>query len=49
MYCKADLVSISSLNLGILTYNKYTQGEFTLKFSALLKAYEGKYTKNSKK
>ena len=27
----------------------YTLGEFKLKFSALLKAYDGKYTENSKK
>ena len=36
---------------GILTYKLevYTQHEFKLKFSALLKAYDGKYTENSKK
>ena len=34
---------------GILTYRRYTQREFKLKFSALLKAYDGKYTENSKK
>ena len=27
----------------------YTLGEFQLKFTALLKAYDGKYTENSKK
>ena len=27
----------------ILTYRRYTQREFKLKFSALLKAYDGKY------
>ena len=34
---------------GILTYSRYTQLEFKLKFSALLKAYDDKYTENSKK
>ena len=28
----------------ILTYRRYTQREFKLEFSALLKAYDGKYT-----
>ena len=36
-------------NQGILTYRMYTQIEFKLKFSALLKAYDGKFTENSKK
>ena len=34
---------------GILTYRRHTQREFKLKFSALLKTYDGKYTENSKK
>ena len=33
----------------ILTYRRYTQREFNLKFSALLRAYEDKYSENSKK
>ena len=33
----------------ILTYNRYTQREFKLKFSALLKAYDSKYTEKIKK
>ena len=36
-------------NQGILTNNRYTQREFKLKFSALLKAYDVKYIENSKK
>ena len=34
---------------GILTNNRYMQREFKLKFSALLKAYDVKYTEKSKK
>ena len=34
---------------GILTYRRYMQREFKLKFSVLLKAYDGKCTENSKK
>ena len=34
---------------GVLTYRKYTQREFTLKFSALLKDYDGNFTEKSKK
>ena len=34
---------------GILTYRRYTLREFKLKFSPLSKAYDGKYTKTSKK
>ena len=33
---------------GILTYRRYTHCEFKLKFSALLKAVESKYTENCK-
>ena len=33
---------------GILTYRRYTQREFKLKFSALLKPNDGKYTEKSK-
>ena len=35
-------------NQGILTNNRYTLREFKLKFSALLKADDMKYTENSK-
>ena len=38
-----------SIHQGILTYNRYTQREFKLKFSACLKARDGKYTENSYK
>ena len=41
--------SPDSLNEGILTYNRYTQREFKLKFGALLEANDAKYTENSKK
>ena len=34
---------------GILTDRRYTHREFKLKFSAPSKAYDGKYTENSKK
>ena len=37
------------LKQGILKSRRYAQSEFKLKFSALLKAYDGKYTENSKK
>ena len=34
---------------GILTYRRYKQREFKLKFRPFLKAYDVKYTENSKK
>ena len=34
---------------GTLTFRRYTQREFKLKFSVLLKAYDGKYTQKGKK
>ena len=37
------------LTQGILTYRKYSQRVFKLKFSTLLKANDVKYTENSKK
>ena len=49
--CKDSRVTSELANIaqGILTYRRYTQSEFQLKFSALLKAYDAKYTENSKK
>ena len=41
-----ELIQVTVVQ-GILTYRRYTQREF--KFSALLKAYDGNYTENSKK
>ena len=33
---------------GTLIFRRHMQREFKLKFSALLKAYDGKYTENGK-
>ena len=41
--------SVGCWTQGILTYRRHTLREFKLKFSPLLKAYDGKYTENSKK
>ena len=49
--CKATCCTIhcgSSYTQGILTNNRYMQHEFKLKFSTLSKAYDIKFTENSK-
>ena len=45
---KVEAKIMVHLSQGILTYRRYTQPEFKLKFGSLLKAYVGKYTENSK-
>ena len=40
--CNLFLVDVRTSALGILTHRRYTQREFKLKFSALVKDYDGK-------
>ena len=40
---------LGAVTQGILTYRRYTQREFKLKFSALLKSYDGKCTEKKVK